>query len=284
LRRFRVPAGASIDTGGSNRTDEIVVTFQSARCFRTKMWPVCVVVVVLATACGGGDNGAGGGSPSTAASPAESPAVESTSTSSALGGVLGNEGVNETTPVTETPTPTSPATPDDEASGGTDVGDGTDTVFTYEELMADGDVGANEPPPLPSDGVDAYLGGSPDLYSATAIKLGLEAAGVDLTGVAIHVLPVLGQGAALLVLEVDDAYVETSLLGQEEGADIAGVLLGLPEVEAAAIAELVTIYRSVDEQGPFTMTFVVSMDALEEAYATGGDLGNALLVQVDRAS
>lgn len=139
-------------------------------------------------------------------------------------------------------------------------------------------------PAPPAGSVDAYLGGSPDAYATAAITLGLEEAGVDLTGITVHVLPLMGEDASLLVMEIGDDYVESGFLTQEEGKDITGALLALPELTSASISELVTVYRGVDEQGPFTMTFVVSIDALAEAYSTDGDVGDALLAQVDRGS
>jgi hypothetical protein len=172
--------------------------------------------------------------------------------------------------------------------GGEAQGSG-DPISWSEELASrqasGGDAeGLDDLSPLPTAGPGVYLGGSPDDYAAAVLTSGLEEAGVDLTGITLHVLPVTGVGASLLVLEVGDAYAESSLLTGEEGEDITGALLALPELEAAAITELVVVYRGVDEEGPFTMTFVVSIDALERAYATAGDLGDDLLVQVDRGS
>lgn len=141
---------------------------------------------------------------------------------------------------------------------------------------------STDSPPVPTDALNAYLGGTPDAYAATAIALGLQDAGVELGDIALSVLPIGGIEASLLVLEIGDEYLGSGLLSEAAGASITDALLTLPEIETAAITQLVTLYRGTDEEGPFTMTFLVSIDALRQAHATGGDVGDSLLVQVDR--
>ena len=181
--------------------------------------------------------------------------------------------------------PIANATSDDQQPDGT-----TETTTPYEAIDAlkaalEDSAGSEDVPPLPPDSLDAYLGTSPDAYAARVISLGLEEAGVDLTGITLSVLPVTGVDASLLVLEIGDEYVGSGLLSETAGADITGALLTLPELDTASVSELVIVYRGVDEQGPFTMTFAVSINALRDAYAAGGEaLGDALHVQVDRGS
>ena len=117
-----------------------------------------------------------------------------------------------------------------------------------------------------------------------ALTLDLEHAGVTLTGITLSVLPVTGTDASLLVMEVDDDSFAAGLPTEEEGGDLTTALLASPQLEAASITELVTVYRSEDEEGPFTMTFAVTIDAMRQAAATGESLGDAVAVQVDRGS
>lgn len=135
---------------------------------------------------------------------------------------------------------------------------------------------------IPAEGSDLTLGGSPDRSSAVAIVKGLEDAGVALDGITVSVLPISGMKASLLVMEVSDEYVETALPAGDEGNDITETLLAMPEIESASIAEVVTIYRGEDEIGAFTMTFTVSVEDLRQVYESGGELGDELLVQLER--
>jgi hypothetical protein len=180
-------------------------------------------------------------------------------------------------PAAEETTTTAPADPDAPET----AVDGIDAVLAAFDSPAgdDGDL-----PPLPTEGVDAFLGGSPDAYATAALTLDLEHAGVTLTGITLSVLPVTGTDASLLVMEVDDDSFAAGLPTEEEGGDLTTALLASPQLEAASITELVTVYRSEDEEGPFTMTFAVTIDALRQAAATGESLGDAVAVQVDRGS
>ncbi|MGD2103435.1 MAG: hypothetical protein PVG83_14480 [Acidimicrobiia bacterium] len=140
-----------------------------------------------------------------------------------------------------------------------------------------------EAPPLPSEGPSAYVGGSPHTLAAIGIARGLEEAGVDLSGISLSVLPINGTGASLLVMETTDEYLDSALATEEEGSNATVDLLALPEIENASIEELVTIYRGVDEEGPYTLTFAVSVEDLRHAQETGSELDDEqLLVQVDR--
>jgi predicted small lipoprotein YifL len=130
-------------------------------------------------------------------------------------------------------------------------------------------------------GSDFILGGSPDSASAAAIVLGLEEAGFDLSDIDVSVLPISGMDASLLVLEVTDD-VEALISEDEEGAALARALLASPEIEDASITEIVSMYRGTDELGSFVMTFTISITALREAQATGADVGDELLVQIER--
>jgi hypothetical protein len=157
----------------------------------------------------------------------------------------------------------------------------TDESFAELDLLTE--LFESEPIPFEAEatGSDFTLGGSPDSASAAAIVLGLEEAGFDLSDIEMSVLPISGMDASLLVLEVTDD-VAALMSEDEESAALAGALLASPEIENASITELVTIYRGADEQGSFVMTFTISITALREAQASGTDVGDELLVQIER--
>lgn len=265
-----------------------MVTF---RLTRSQAAPALVgIVAILAlvlTACGGPDG--------TAEASATTEATSDTVTASTQAAVessvprVAGEGSTTSDAPAETEPTASTATTTDDPSRGDEGGDDTDAPLAYDDVatatagvVTSADV--DDVSPLPNEAVDAYLGGTPDVFAATLITRGLEEAGIDLTGITISVLPITGLEASLLVMEVGDEYVASGLPSESDGSDITGALLGLPQIESAAIAELVTVYRGVDEDGPFAMTFAVSMDDLRDTYAVGSDLGEALLVQVDRGS
>ena len=158
--------------------------------------------------------------------------------------------------------------------------------FDFDEFLAA--VVESEPVLLDNEaiGSDLILGGSPDTVSAAAITRGLEDAGVDLSGIEVSVLPITGRDASLVVFEVtNEDEVVISGEGQSDDDDaFMKTLLAMPEVEEASITELVTIYRGVDDQGSFVVTFTVSISALEEALASGSEIGDDMLVQVERGA
>jgi hypothetical protein len=210
------------------------------------------------------------------------------STDAAAETTTGAQGENEAdTSQSEAPVPNGPgATPASTTTTSTtttEAGFLTDDGFAALEAAFADSADDGEPLDL-VQGPEAYLGGAPDEYSAAAIRLGLEQAGVDISGISLSVLPVNDLDASLLVMELGDEYFESGFPTETEGSDITGALLALPEIDTASITQLVTVYRGEDEEGPYAMTFVVSIAALRDAYATGSDLGDALLVQVDRGS
>lgn len=266
------------------------MTFQSTR-FQVPT-AVCAVVMLAAftAGCGGSESGVGGPSNTTLVPQTDQPVEVSVQGPLEVAGpdtseidegadnaTMGDEAGSSETMVDD------PDPDGGEAHGNSDTGSAYDELAALEAAL-EGSEDVNGVPSVPTEGTDAYLGGSPDAYSAAAITLGLEEAGVELTGITLSVLPIGGMDASLLVLEVGDAYFDPGFLTEAKGADITGALLALPEIGTASIAELVTIYRGVDEEGPFSMTFAVSIDALREASVTGGELGDALVVQVDRRS
>jgi hypothetical protein len=245
-----------------------VVTSQASQ-FRSKILVVAACVVALAgltAACGGEE------------------ATDSPSTTLPVAQTDPPLGVTSTTGPPTTTAPTEAPGEEEPSDQATDaLSDDNDWSSPEEELAAmaaalETGIAVDNP----AGGVDAYLGGAPDVYTATAIKRGLAEAGVDLTGITLSVLPIGGTDQSLLVLEVEDTYLELGLPSAAEGADITGALLGLPEIDSAAITLLATLYRGTDEEGAFTLTFAVPLAALAEAHATGGDVGDSLLVQVER--
>ncbi len=240
---------------------------------------------VLTAGCGTGEGAVGEASTTSSAAPTTQPVV-----ASAPGDPAGSDtgDVADTSEPTEDVTLSPEPAVDSQEDNGTEpdageVGSSPDETDTPEAVFRAA-LEADEVPQAPTEGPDVYLGGSPDVYAAAAISLGLGEAGVDLTGITLSVLPITGIDASLLVMELGDEDAIGGLLTPEAGADITGALLALPEIETASITELVMVYRGVDEEGPFALTFAVSIDALREAYQTGADLGDALLVQVDRGS
>lgn len=143
--------------------------------------------------------------------------------------------------------------------------------------------GEGIPPETEVTGSDLTLGGSPDGASAAAISRALEAAGFDLTGVEISVLPITGMDAALLVLDATDE-AESLAAGGDGGEAFVKALLAAPEIKEASITQLVMTYRGADEQGPYVATSTISIATIEAALASGTNIGDQLKVQIDRST
>jgi hypothetical protein len=157
-------------------------------------------------------------------------------------------------------------------------------IVDFDELLA----AALENEPLPLDsgaiGSDLILGGSPDSVSAATITQGLEDAGFDLVGIEVSVWPITGMDASLIVMEVRD---EAITVGDDESDDddaFMKTLLAMPEIEEASVAEIVTVYRGVDDQGSFVFTVTMPISALEQALASGSEIEDDMLVQIERSS
>lgn len=229
---------------------------------RTEIWLVVILFAWVATACGEADGANDVTKEQVAQTVSEpTPGADGESESAATT-LVADAGRSEPEEVTEPEGDTEPSQDDILAT------------------ILEGDLGPLEI----AEGPDLTVGGSPNTSAAAAIAKGLEEAGVALDGITLSVLPVSGMVASLLVLEVGDEYLEEALIGTEEGSDMTGVLLALPEMESASVAEVVTIYRGEDEIGPFTMTFTVSVEALRQAYESDSELGDELVVELERAS
>jgi len=127
-----------------------------------------------------------------------------------------------------------------------------------------------QPQPLPDD-VSALLSGRPEEAVAAAIAAGLEATGLDLTGVEVAVWPIIATGESLLILWFDDTA--TAFAGEDVVADdLLATLIDSPYVDGASITRLVINYRSEDADGPFVLTATVSIATVREALASGRDL------------
>lgn len=265
-----------------------MVTLQSTKL--QTVWMACVIAILAVSNAGCSARTDPAGDPPTSAVAAETQPSTTEGTVSAPGQTSPTETVVDGEPGGRDQDPEGTGTTTADAPGsGAEPNEASDAVISDDEIAALNAVfesadGVEELPPIPAEGVDAYLGGSPDGVAAAAITLGLEQAGIDLSGITLSVLPITGADASLLVMELGEGYLDSGLPTEAEGSEITGALLALPEIESAAITELVTVYRGVDEEGPFTLTFVVPMDALRDAYESGGALGDALLVQVDRGS
>lgn len=161
---------------------------------------------------------------------------------------------------------------------------GEDLFFDFEALLAE--ALGSEPIARPSEAVgsDLILGGTPDLVSAAAITQGLLDAGVDLTGIEVAVLPITGMDASLIVFEVSDEAITLGEEGSDDDDPMMKALLAMPQIEEASITEVVTVYRGADDQGSFVFTFTVSIGALEQALASGSEIGDDMLVQIERSS
>lgn len=228
----------------------------SARAFG--IWPLAIALVLAVTACGG-----------------IAPVVEGSGEPQAADG---GEELDNDSADSDVEVRLEDSSGDEEQAGDPESESATDIDVLTSTMEGD-----PAPPDFPAEGSDLTLGGAPDTSTAAAIRAGLEEAGMVLDGITLSVLPVSGTGTSLLVIEASDEYLETSLAEDDDGTDMSGVLLDLPAVENASISALVTIYRGSDEQGPFTMTFAVSMSDLREAHQAGTDLeDDQLVVQLRR--
>jgi hypothetical protein len=246
---------------------------------------LCAVLLLLlvATGCGDADQGRATTStvaPAPTATTSNNASPQTTAVPSGGGDANApNTGTHESVEADETTTSAAPTTA---PTTTTEAPLLSDDMFAELDAIFENGADLGEPIDVPPESLQSRIGCCPDEYTAAAITLGLEQAGVDLTGIEVAVLPVTGGDTSLLVLEVGDDSVAPGLLTETAGSDMSAALLALPEIEGASITQLVLVYRGTDEEGSFVMTFVVPIDALRDAYASGGDVGDALRVQIDR--
>lgn len=131
-------------------------------------------------------------------------------------------------------------------------------------------------PPAPLTGLDAVIAESPNDTLGAALTQSLRDAGVDLTGVTITVWPVSGTGTSLLMLAFDEAAQSYAAEDGGESADLLGTLMASPLIDAATITRVVVRYADADEQGPFVLVAVSTVEGMRASLA-GGDAGEVLL-------
>jgi hypothetical protein len=121
--------------------------------------------------------------------------------------------------------------------------------------------------------------GSPDYATASAITADLVAAGVDLTGITLWVLPVVGTADRLLVVEITDAAT-----GLEDDASdgVLGALAEAPSLDGSRIARLVINYHGADARGDFVLTTTVPMEAFIAFVTEGADPEGLFELQLTR--
>jgi hypothetical protein len=119
---------------------------------------------------------------------------------------------------------------------------------------------------LPDDlptGADALLGGTPYYAAAAAVTASLEAAGLAIAGLEIHVLPISGTDTSLLVFEMDTAAMTSETEAVPEDATPAlTTLLQSEAVQAANVSRVVLNFRGEDETGPVTFTITMPLETL----------------------
>ena len=113
-----------------------------------------------------------------------------------------------------------------------------------------------------SEGADVL--GGPDRTAGAAAAKALSAAGFDLSGATVLVLPIAGRDESLLVVEYDvDAAPAAASSGPTEDS-LAGLeaLVKDPTLQAAHVTRIVMLFRGTDEQGGFVLTMSLPMSAL----------------------
>jgi len=128
------------------------------------------------------------------------------------------------------------------------------------------------PPTEPATGVNALLGGAPDEGLGAVLAAGLEAEGIDLTGVTIGVWPIGSTGDSLLIVDFDET-AGTYAADDDAGNDLLIALLDDPLVDAAGITRLVMRIGGSDEEGAYVFTFTALVADLRQSLATGESLG-----------
>jgi hypothetical protein len=121
--------------------------------------------------------------------------------------------------------------------------------------------------------------GSPDYATAAALTADLAAAGVDLTGITLWVLPVVGTADRLLVVEITDAATGLDDDGSE-GPLVA--IVEAPSLEGSGISRLVVNYHGTDARGDFVLTTTVPMDAFIAAITQSADIEGIFELQLTR--
>jgi len=142
-------------------------------------------------------------------------------------------------------------------SGGANKSDADDSLAS---LLRD--AAPSLPDELPP-GYDTTLGGTPYYAAAAKIRESLESSGIPLQGIEIHVLPISGTDASLLVFETDLTAVATDESAVPDDATPAlTALLESDVVKTANVARVVLNFRAADEQGPFVLTITMPLATL----------------------
>ena len=197
---------------------------------------VAVLIVLAAVACGGGsDEPSSPVSSSGATGQTTSPTSSSGETTS-----VSSPTVEPSVAATATPKPT--ATPEPDALA----------LFNAIKPIA---------PEQTGNPADDLLGGTPNVLAAEAIAQALAAAGFNLQGITIHVLPVTGTDESLLVLSVHEDQGPS--IGDDPDPFISA-LLDAVDAQPVNVPRMAIHYFGTDDQGPYRITLAAPTQAMRD--------------------
>jgi len=125
--------------------------------------------------------------------------------------------------------------------------------------------------PLPSVGGD-LLAISPNEEAGKQAAEALRAAGFDLTGATVLVLPIAGTNQSLLVMEFDATASASSSDAPDDPLPGLKALVDAPAIKAANVTRVVIITHGTDEKGSYVFTMTIPMTAV--AAMTSGTLSS----------
>ncbi len=118
-----------------------------------------------------------------------------------------------------------------------------------------------------------------DSVASAALQRELDAAGIDLTGLTVLIYP-LDSAESFVFIGSDDS---TALLSSDDGGEgFVELLLDSPTLERSSVEQVVMQHTGNDEEGTFVMSIIVSLADIERGMATGEDITDRLLVQMER--
>jgi hypothetical protein len=171
------------------------------------------------------------------------------------------------------------------ATTAVEVEPGAESLALFMDLEDfDASLSEVDPTDSPLEGVEdvgLILGGTPNRTAEALIADQMEQAGVDLSNLEIHVLPITGTGTSILVMVVSGE----DYLSDNESSEVNLAISDLPGIAEAHITHLVVINSGESEQGSYVMTTLVSIADLERSGSSGEELtiGENLFIQIEES-
>ena len=137
-------------------------------------------------------------------------------------------------------------------------------------------------PAPPAQTPAELIGGAPDPVRAAIVERALRKRGHDLTGLGVHVLPIGGGAASLLVLTLD----ENAAMAEDEAGStsdrFAEDLVRAIRKKGVDVSQVAMNFGGTDLRGPYVVTMTFAAADAARILTGDEDSSDALRVQVSR--